>query len=95
MLAAAKETGVAQLENLVRHWRLNRDQERPPAYERRELYRQPGFGDGLDRIIIELPADEAERMMNILDTYVDWLYRNPVDKDSLNPPAPQAVDKDH
>ena len=78
----------------MRHWRLDRDQERPPTSERRELYRQPGFGGGMDRIVVELPTEDAERLMNLLDAYLDWLYRHPpVDKDPVDPPRRTAVDK--
>lgn len=80
LVETARNSSVRDLEHVVRHWRLNHEQEKPPAYEKRELYRQHGFGGGLDRIIIDLATEDAERLMNLLDTYLDWLHRHPVDE---------------
>ena len=78
-LDVASGANIAQLEHFVRHQRRIADQDRPPAdlEDKRGLYRQPGFGDGMDRVIIEAPAEDIERLMNLLDTYLDWLYRHP------------------
>ena len=77
LLEATADSNMAQLEWFVRHQRRIADQDRPPAdlYDKRGLYRQPGFAGGMDRVIIEAPAEEIERLMNVLDAFVDWSYR--------------------
>ncbi|HVE94882.1 MAG TPA: DUF222 domain-containing protein [Acidimicrobiales bacterium] len=94
LVDAAKVATVRDLEQVVRHWKLQHEQEKPPKnlYERCELVRMHGVGGGLDRITIDLTADDAERLMNLLDTYLDWQYRHPEQVAPVEP-HPQPVDK--
>ncbi|HVE93338.1 MAG TPA: DUF222 domain-containing protein [Acidimicrobiales bacterium] len=99
LLDAAQAGTARDMEQLVRHWKLQHQQEKPPQnlYEKRGLYRQAGFGGGLDRIIIELTGDDAERFMNVIDTYLDWLYRqrekSPVETAGDESPVETAGDE--
>ena len=76
LLAFAQDLNMSQLENFVRHERRIADQDRPPVdgYDKRGLYRLPGFAGGLDRLIIDATADEIERIMNLLDAFLDAEY---------------------
>jgi hypothetical protein len=56
------------------------------------LYYQHGFAGGLARIVIQLSEDDAERLMNLLDTYLDWQYRHPGDESPVETTS-QAVDE--
>ena len=40
-------------------------------------------------MIIDLAPEDAERLMNLLDTYLDWQYRHPVER-SVEPPVDKA-----
>ena len=77
LLDVAAETNMAQLECFVAHQRHIADQDRPPAddYDKRGLYRLPGFAGSLDRLIIDAAAEDIERIICLLDAFLDAEYR--------------------
>jgi len=90
LLESAAVATVADLERVVRYWKQNREQETLPEdrYEQRGARRIRGHGGALDRLVISLPAEDIDRIFNVVNEYLDHLDKpaQPVDKDSLNPP---------
>ncbi len=90
LLDTAQDATVEDLERVVRHWKLCKEQDELPEdrYERRGLRRIKGFGGALDRLVFTGTAEEVDRIMGILHAQIehDWqaARRNrPVDEFSL------------
>src|SRR5256714_487584 len=74
LVAAARVSTSEDMEKLARHWKLLGDQERPvdelARYARRGL-RRAGVWDGMATSELVLPVEDQERLLNILDSYIE------------------------
>jgi hypothetical protein len=80
----AGEEGVRVLEARVKNWNyFNRQDKKSRTLDDHfGLRYEPGFADGLGRLVIEAPNDFLERAVSVVDAYNDYLFNNPqpVDK---------------
>src|SRR4051812_26232157 len=76
-VAAADFSTVPQLEMRVNSWnRLNGKDDPPNLDDHYGLRREPGFMDGLGRVVLEAPNDCLDRVIAIIDAYGDFLFHN-------------------
>ena len=74
---AAAESTVASLELRVRMWNDANGQDQPPTRMITTASAvEPGFMDGLGRLVIEAPNDMLDRVLAIIDAYERFLFHN-------------------
>ena len=86
------------LERRVQRWNYYANQDKPPSdlNERRGIRRVHGFGGEMGRLTIDALDDDIDRVLGVLDAYLDYLFHRrttnskPVDEAS-GKPYPQAV----
>ena len=88
LIASASRLTNAELEKAVRYARGLADQERSPKdrFDSRGVSRSDSIGGGLTRVYVDCLPEDAERLFNILDAYLDHV-RKQAKTDSGNPLA--------
>jgi hypothetical protein len=76
-VAEAPEMSMPRLEAWIKQWNWHGAPEKKPTSleDHYGLRRERGFGGGLGRIVMELPDDDIDRVLALLDTYIDYVYR--------------------
>jgi hypothetical protein len=73
----APDMGIRSLEWRVRMWNFaNGGDDRPDLDDHYGIHREPGFMDGLGRLILEAPNDMLDRVVAIVDAYGNHLFHN-------------------
>ncbi|MEY2397599.1 MAG: hypothetical protein QOJ00_773 [Actinomycetota bacterium] len=78
-VAIAGEYSVHVVDARVKNWNYFNDQDRRPGDidDHYGITRSRGFGGGMGRITIEAPDDQLDRLVGVLDAYLDFLFNNP------------------
>jgi hypothetical protein len=92
-LAASGTAAILDIERAVRHYMLNRDQDRPPSEDPkcvRDVRIKRG-DDGTGRIVVTLSDLEVEEFAAALQAFIDLRYRpKPVDESSRADDTPPS-----
>ena len=76
-IAEGTESTVRALEARVRNWNyFNGRSKNPDLDDHYGLRREPGFMDGLGRVVIEAPNDMLDRLVGVVDAYGNHLFHN-------------------
>jgi hypothetical protein len=76
-VAEAPAMSMPALEGWIKQWNWHAGQDKkPPSIDDHYgIRRERGFGGGLGRLVVELPDDDIDRVLALLDTYVDHVHR--------------------
>ena len=76
-IAAAGDSSMRALEMRVQNWNYHNGRDkRSDLDDHYGLRRQPGFMDGLGRLVLEAPNDMLDRVIAIVDAYGNFLFHS-------------------